>query len=788
VRVKYDKVQYNSIVQLKALCGVLADDWEGVEGVPVIAFQRETVPTSQVTSRLVSFGELGVACIKRLERAGIVSRARGLLQQRVEVESLMEMDQALAAAYSLMYCEVVIQVDGGDNLTNWLYDTAMGMHVMSEQDMLACNNKLDLEAEKQFKYFPVKKHPAVQNRTNVWFSEVYQSMQKFRPHALKKFEKYAGLIEGVTNDQAAACLMYFNCLYGADVENAAIKSMLSIKYPQRTKHASVAIKSLGLQYRRLAAMLVEGDTMQGRGSGDTDLEEVMSFRCSKELESTLLHVNKAQLSEILDEIYEEEIDVEKYSYEPVDSFWSRRWVWGVNGSHNKVLQRHEKEFVIDLPGLKQLHRRVYLEEVESNPLDTWSGKVYVSCIKKLENGKTRPLQSIDSNSYICSEHLLGPVERAWRGVRCILDPGQGGTVRMSRRMRSLAGQDRDAAKLMIDYAAYDSQHTLLAQKLVVERLCIKVGYPKWMTERLVASFDKNFIFVNGKCLGVAKGTLMSGHRMTTFINTVLNLAYLRMFCPTIRQAKSMHVGDDVFCVAPDLKTAAEIAMELNASPIEAKAEKQSLGTISGEFLRMCSRGNVTRGYVARAVAASIMGQWTSENRLDPGEALQTMVTAGWTIANRAADVDAGLVLYATVCRISKIRGDEALVLLKGASGLNDGPSRMMGMVKHRIRINFKTRGKVRLEHLRKAYGVRDYLSRHLSEVERNTLARAEISAMGEMAEASYQKSEHDVANYHELEEHEVVTAYETDAISPSRHKTQLCTGNVFEGCLNISWC
>lgn len=144
-----------------------------------------------------------------------------------------------------------------------------------------------------------------------------------------------------------------------------------------------------------------------------------------------------------------------------------------------------------------------------------------------------------------------------------------------------------------------TQHTLLAQKIVVEQVCKKVGYPPEMSKLLINSFDNIDMFVDGKKVGRAAGTLMSGHRLTTFINTVLNLAYLRVFCPSIRETKSMHVGDDVVCVSASLESIARVAIELMRSPIKAKAEKQSMGNLSSEFLRMCTRGQTTRGYVAR---------------------------------------------------------------------------------------------------------------------------------------------------------------------------------------------
>jgi hypothetical protein len=457
-------MMYESAAELVELAGPLAKVADVDMSAPVIGYEREYPSEGQIASRLESFGRLGELCLERLETAGIKTRAKGLLKQRAEADELLEIDGALAAAYSLMFCDIVVQIEGGPNLVNWLYDVAMGVYELSDEDREQTRDKnaLPLDREKECKLFPLKKHGAAMNRTNVWFTEVYQSMEKFDRNMLRDFVPMSGLMKGLTNDQATACLMYYHALRNSEAKNPELKAMLAVKYPERCKQASVAIKSLGLQWQRIGAVLVEGEVMQGRGAGEIDLVDIMKFRCSTKLKDTMLQVNIEQLAKEIDKIYEEEIDMDRYRYEPTDSFWCRRWGWGVNGSHNKVLEREEPKWKIDNTGLKRIHRRVYLEEVKDNPIDHWSGEVYVSCIEKLESGKTRPLQSIDSNTYACFEHMIAPVEGAWRGKRCILDPGDGGAVKMARRAYTMSGGDKDSAKLMIDYAAYDSQHTIEA--------------------------------------------------------------------------------------------------------------------------------------------------------------------------------------------------------------------------------------------------------------------------------------------------------------------------------------
>jgi hypothetical protein len=99
------------------------------------------------------------------------------------------------------------------------------------------------------------------------------------------------------------------------------------------------------------------------------------------------------------------------------------------------------------------------------------------------------------------------------------------------------------------------------------------------------------------------GTLFSGWRLTTFMNTALNFAYLYNCGIEDKMAYSLHNGDDVLASA---KTMADIVDVLKTSEqlgLRAQVSKMNIGTIA-EFLRMDFRAKVksSKQYLTRAVS------------------------------------------------------------------------------------------------------------------------------------------------------------------------------------------
>lgn len=710
--------------------------------VEVLVHAREPVPHHLLHARLEAFPVLGKKLYAYLLRSGVLTRAVGLSRQNDETTMLGKQSAMLAVAYSLMFCEVPVQVRGNIRLCEALCELVYDTRAMDE-------DHVDLGREKQLKLFPPKRNPAVTNRTNVYFSEVYECMRRLRPHLARDFDRYGLQMMGLSNDQAAGCLLYGAALYGAGVKNPCKIAIRAVTKPALASELSTALKSLGLQGSVKGAVLVEADSLQGRGTGAIDLKAVMRPRTRRGDHENTLFADQDALRIAIETIYDEEIDMGRYEYQTPEDFWSSRWEWGVNGSHSRILQAHEPRWKVEPPELKRLHRRVYLEEVEGLPLDNWSGTVYVSCIKKVENAKERDLQAIDSNSYIAFEHLIKGVERSWKGRRVVLDPGRGGAVGIARRIRQLQAKRSGRYNVMIDYAKYNSQQSLASQMNVVGILCEKIGYPAGMSRRLVESFRKMELFVDGERLGLAQWSLMSGHRLTTFINSVLNLAYLKVYCPVIDSCPSVHVGDDVYVMTSGLPDAALLMEQLLVSPILAKPEKQSMGDKSAEFLRMCITDRRVMGYVCRSISTTIMANWVSDLRLNAPDALQSMVTNAWTLGNRCCDPDIGTLLKSSVCRMTGLDGDVASALLSGRAALNDGPARARGTLIRRYEVTFLG-GKAKSEmRSYKAKATRAYCENHITPIEMEALRLSQASVFGAMCEASYVKSLMDVSNGNE---------------------------------------
>jgi len=507
--------------------------------------------------------------------------------------------------------------------------------------------------------------------------------------------------------------------------------------PEFNKKLSASLKALGMQHECVVASIVESGALLGRGMPGPDMKDEVELRCSDRVYKKTIEIDQSRLYDAVREILRDEL-TEKVEFEDVDRLWKRRWAWCVNGSHNKVLQREEPEFNVLKGDGRPIHRRVYAEEVDSNPLRTWSGRAYVNAQEKEELQKKRLVMAVDTNTYFNFEHLLKPIEEKWNGRRVVLDPGAGGTYGMTKRINVLGGNG--GVNVMIDYEEYDTQHSLESQATVIKALCDHTGYDTDRRDKLMESFFNMKAYVRGECIGKLLGTLCSGHRGTTVINSILNLAYLLVFCPTMSTVKSVHVGDDVYVSAVTMLVAEKIMDELRDSPIRINITKQSIGRESYEFLRMCTAGKTTQGYVCRAIGGCVMAQWTSDAELDVEEAVANAVRQAWTLCNRARDTDMGKMLVPTFVRVFGGGRPMAQEILTGAASYNGGPVRLTGSRVKGYTVKYKRTKVATRNVVIKRCAIKDYLSECITTEERNFIRHYDINVHNAMVRASYAKT------------------------------------------------
>jgi len=201
--------------------------------------------------------------------------------------------------------------------------------------------------------------------------------------------------------------------------------------------------------------------------------------------------------------------------------------------------------------------------------------------------------------------------------------------------------------LMADYDNFNDFHSIRTMKLVFELLALwfQPGELDWC----IASFDDMSVNIGGKET-TWLATLPSGHRATSFINSIMNYAYIKAECgDLVNKVNLFCCGDDVFAGGP-VDTVDNIFALLMSSTLRLNVHKQSLGKVSAEFLRVSIGRNSAAGYLARAIATLTAGNWTNERELSIDQYVTSIRQGIWNVCNRSRDKEAGMLMLSTIRR------------------------------------------------------------------------------------------------------------------------------------------
>nr|WAK73597.1 RNA-dependent RNA polymerase [Phytophthora palustris toti-like virus 1-1]WAK73599.1 RNA-dependent RNA polymerase [Phytophthora palustris toti-like virus 1-2] len=594
---------------------------------------------------------------------------------------------------------------------------------------------LQLDKQHQFK---IKQHAAAREKANVWATDVFSYLAKKFPHLYNRFCDFAEDTLSFTNDQMAACGLMALGLRAA-VSKPVEMALSMVYYPKEAKAMATIIKSLGANYTRIGAMCCEGQALQGRGVGELDLVAEATARTGSEGKAACPDMfTDDELRAAVRYVIAHELEGRKVEFTDPEDMWTRRWVWCVNGGHSRVLERHNPKWKVEMKG--HVHRRVAAEHWTANPLDKWDGNVYVSASAKLEHGKSRLLLACDTVSYVNFEHFLRPIENVWANDRVILDPGGSGAIGICESVKSLQG----SVNVMLDYDDFNSQHTIRAMQIVFEEAGALTGYDEARTRKLVESFDRMYITAGGTEVGRATATLMSGHRATTFINSVLNAAYILAACPQLYlKFRSLHTGDDVVSKFSTYDDVVQLLDSTKARGLRMNPMKQSVGRVGAEFLRMAITSEEARGYLPRAVASLVSGNWVSTNKLGPVEVLRSAIGSCRSFINRSGVEEIAELMAGPVARRTGISKRRLVRILRGEVAVGPGPvfTTTGRIQQYDLHVRKEVRQQLRDEYAHAPrHATDDYLRYHATPVEVRAIEAASTDVAAIMCEASYAKS------------------------------------------------
>lgn len=527
--------------------------------------------------------------------------------------------------------------------------------------------------------FPRKPHPEAGTKCNVYLDCVLVDLLTYRPELLPAIcAVLDSLPSGVLyEDQVAGCLVFMGAYKGTltpcDILRLVLPGIVQLGV---LKGLTDLLKATGSNTVFTWAMLCELQCLLGRGAADYDLRGDAETRVSVDGGSAVVCDERA-LAEAIDHVLLDELGSDALHCDTLERHWDRRFEWCVAGAHSAATNQNYGFSQVPKtgPGGLKMTRRMAMEHVDDCPLDSWDGTTAVSVVPKLEHGKTRAIYSCNTMSYAQFSRVLRPAERKWAGRRVIVDPGAGGSYGMFRRIRGAWPATLPVA-LMIDYADFNSQHTLQAQQLVISALLSRYpGMDDHERQALVSSFDKMDLFFKGEHIGRVKRSLMSGHRGTSFINSVLNAAYIRMVVgeEVYNGLQSFHVGDDVLMFCRDAAQAYSIIDAMRAAGFILQKSKQSVGSAGFEFLRMSGTRDSAHGYLARAVASCVSGNWTTEWKEAPVAALHTAVQTARSIINRSQNIYAWQLLVSSARAHTNLPAEVLEEVLSGRVALGNGP-------------------------------------------------------------------------------------------------------------------
>ncbi|AZT88635.1 RNA-dependent RNA polymerase [Colletotrichum navitas totivirus 1] len=615
-----------------------------------------------MSKRVGEFGALGVALDRVItdtgfDRSTFSKCSDSTLAAMVEssIPALARLHPALPSAVSLLLLEFPLQLPFPLENTGALLNLAMANVAPSKLIKIRkFNSKIkkkngetrsgEFRAYELYlrEIFPYKSNAAAATKCSVSLSRLIKSALSLYPASFV----YGSLRlpVGTTYDQAVASLLYACGLHVTIGVKGAQVSAALVGDPGLAKGLSGALKALGCNSTRLGSILTEANALQGRGVGAIDLLQEAIYRCDEaEVAKKVINVPDNELRRHVKEIISSELK-RKPEFEDTEVWWSRRWQWCVNGTENSL---SDSALKLDSRRWKATHTRAYrkmaAEAVEIEPTNNWDGVTLVSVSPKLEHGKTRAIFACDTLSYFAFARLLDPVQKVWANRRVLLDPGGRGMTFLARKINH--GRAAGGVNLMLDYDDFNSQHTTRAMQIVFEELGRLVDYPEDSLRVLVKSFETTYVSCPDGSLRRSVGTLMSGHRATTFINSILNAAYIRWALGAQRfdSTDSMHTGDDVYILANTLPDALDILRKCQAAGCRMNPSKQSLGRHSAEFLRCAVGPHGAYGYLARAIGSVSCGSWIDPSPVVAFEGLRNGMALARALINRS-----GLQAYGTL--------------------------------------------------------------------------------------------------------------------------------------------
>jgi hypothetical protein len=393
-------------------------------------------------------------------------------------------------------------------------------------------------------------------------------------------------------------------LYRLIIETGVLCSSTVSEFAKAGKRLSVQAKSL----QNLAPIdlrpIFECDVLVNRMEGTPDWEAEREHRLHPDLARVSAEEAYTTAFNLFRDTDETKKKPMRYDWE---KFWDARWQWSASGSvHSQYAE--DLKYVMPQRELKNKfitlinHPDVKLTHFTSRQpsLHAWSSVKY-------EWGKVRAIYGTDLTSYVLTHFAFFNCEDTLPAHFPV-----GSKARPSYVNARISSLLKDALPFCIDYEDFNSQHSIPAMQAVMQAY-IDANSRHMSKDQIAAaqwaiqSVGNTVVHDNmgTKTTYQAQGSLMSGWRLTTFINSVLNYVYTKKIIGMQDTVyRSVHNGDDVLIGAKNFKMTVDAVKNAELLNIRLQRTKSSFGGIA-EFLRVDHIRGSHGQYLTRNIATLV---------------------------------------------------------------------------------------------------------------------------------------------------------------------------------------
>lgn len=419
--------------------------------------------------------------------------------------------------------------------------------------------------------------------------------------------------------------------------------------------------------------LFELPVLMNRGIGSVDWVKERDHRVNPDV----VNVDPGKVYAKCRELFNSAIDGGyKYRKMNIDEYVQSRWEWVPGGS---VHSQYDDDKPYIFPGQFTRNKFITLNSMPKHAIKRMFSsepEVRAWTSTKYEWGKQRAIYGTDLRSTVITNFAMYRCEEVLTHKFPVGDQAEAGKVHR-RVMEMLNGYE----SFCFDYDDFNAQHSLDSMQAVL--VAYYDSFKNTMTAEQQSAMQ--WVIQSAKNMYVLdpatdswyqlKGTLLSGWRLTTFMNTILNWVYMAIagVFETGGVHDSVHNGDDVMISVSTIGSAVKVMEKMRGINARAQEAKCNLFSIS-EFLRiehgMSGKDGLGAQYLTRSCATLVHSRIESNEPISLIRVLEADQTRLRDLEARTEEKPAVEALKAQLIKRAAKLFDSSVKICKSILGLH----------------------------------------------------------------------------------------------------------------------